>query len=138
MNTLQERLSQAMKERCRARRGCNAELARACGIKEASISQLLSGDSKSMRADTAIRAARWLNVSVVWLVLGEGPARPELSPWDLQIAHALAKLQAEIRQPLEAAILAAAAKTDEMGPPVPDGRLQQLLPPVPGRRLTKA
>lgn len=49
-----------------------SELARACGVKPASVSDWLSGKSKSMRAHTAQKAAAFLKVNPVWLATGEG------------------------------------------------------------------
>lgn len=130
MTTLRERMQKALEARC-AGHGCQAELARACGVREPSVADWMSGKTTTLKAEPAIRAARWLGVSAAWLVLGEGPMKPEVEPWDLRIAQALAKLQPEFRRPLEAAILAAAEQTAKMGPPVADSRVEEAFPPVP-------
>lgn len=50
-----------------------AEVARAAGVKEASIAGWKNGDTKSLKADPALKAAHFLGVSPYWLVLGKGP-----------------------------------------------------------------
>lgn len=51
-----------------------ADLASACGIKPPSVSGWLSGDTKSLKASTAVRAAAFLGVNVLWLTEGRGPS----------------------------------------------------------------
>ena len=68
MSSLSERLRLAI-ERAKVTK---SELARACGVKPASVSDWLSGKSKSMRAPIAQKAAAFLNVSLLWLSTGEG------------------------------------------------------------------
>lgn len=69
MSTLAERLDAAIKHRnCKP-----ADVARACGIAPASMSDLLSGKSKSMKAETALRATDFLCVRPHWLILDLGP-----------------------------------------------------------------
>jgi len=53
-----------------------SELARALGITTASVSNIMTGASKSMAADNSVRAAKLLNVSPYWLATGQGPMRP--------------------------------------------------------------
>lgn len=53
-----------------------AALARACGIKASSVSDLLSGKSKSMKSSTLLLAARFLGVNAEWLESERGPMRP--------------------------------------------------------------
>lgn len=68
MSTLSERLKLAIE-----RAGVSkSDLAKACGVKPASVSDWLSGKSKSMRAPVAQKAADFLGVSVLWLSTGEG------------------------------------------------------------------
>ncbi len=66
--SLDKRLSLAIKEA----NASKSELARACNVKPASVSDWLSGKSKSMRAEYALKAAAFLNVNPVWLSTGEG------------------------------------------------------------------
>lgn len=72
MNTLSDRINDAMAEKaCTA-----AELAKAAGVKEPSVSDWRSKETKSLKAETALKAAAFLGVSPFWLVLGVGPKRP--------------------------------------------------------------
>lgn len=72
MNTLSDRINDAMAEKaCTA-----AELAKAAGVKEPSVSDWRNKETKSLKAETALKAAAFLGVSPFWLVLGIGPKRP--------------------------------------------------------------
>lgn len=66
--SLADRLTQAIENA----RVSKSDLARACNVKPASVSDWLSGKSKSMRAHTAQLAAAFLKVNPVWLSTGEG------------------------------------------------------------------
>ena len=77
MSTLAERMSEALKESGMTQR----ELARACGVSPASVNNWLSGQTKSLKAATAHRAAEALKVSALWLSEGIGPKqRTKTSP----------------------------------------------------------
>lgn len=52
-----------------------ADLARACGVSTASVSDWLSGESKSIKAANLLKAAKFLNVSPDWLATGQGHMR---------------------------------------------------------------
>lgn len=52
-----------------------AELARACGVKQPSVSDWLSGRTKQLRGANLHRAAAKLGVSVIWLAEGRGPMK---------------------------------------------------------------
>jgi transcriptional regulator with XRE-family HTH domain len=75
MSTFAERLALAL-----TAKGCSrTDLARALrsskgtmGISATAVSLLLSGDSKSMTAENAARAAKLLGVDLYWLCTGEG------------------------------------------------------------------
>lgn len=69
--TLNERLKHAMTEA----NVSSADLARACGVSTASVSDWLSGESKSIKAANLLKAAKFLNVSPDWLATGQGPMR---------------------------------------------------------------
>lgn len=69
METLAERLRYALNETGRKQ----VELVAACGVKPASVSDWLSGKTKSLKAVTARRAASFLGVSLLWLTEGRGP-----------------------------------------------------------------
>lgn len=72
MTTLSERMKEALDEA-----GVSpADLARACQVKPPSVSNWLSGETKSLKASTAIRASDFLGVNQLWLTEGRGPKRP--------------------------------------------------------------
>ena len=65
--TLAKRLKQAIKDK-----DCyQTDVARAAGTTPTAVSFWLSGESLTMEAGTAIKVARFLNVSIEWLILGE-------------------------------------------------------------------
>lgn len=72
MSTLKERLVEAMKGPPPIRA---AALARACGVKQPSVSDWLSGRTKNLEGANLLNAAKALNVSPEWLASGKGPMR---------------------------------------------------------------
>lgn len=52
-----------------------ADLARRCRVRAPSVSDWLSGESKSMKSAPLLRAAAALNVNALWLATGEGVRR---------------------------------------------------------------
>ena len=52
-----------------------SDIARECGISTASVSNWLTGISKSMRGENLLKVSRALGVSPVWLANGEGDMR---------------------------------------------------------------
>jgi len=72
MSALSERINSAIAEKaCSA-----ADLAKAAGVKEASVSNWRSQETMSLKAEPALKAAAYLGVSPYWLVFGVGPRRP--------------------------------------------------------------
>lgn len=71
MKTLAERLKYAM-EVLPPKKIKGVELARAVGVKPPSVSDWLSGKSKTMEGENLLRAAKHLNVNPVWLATGTG------------------------------------------------------------------
>lgn len=68
-NTLQARMKQALAHRP----GTNpADLARACGVTQPSVHGWLSGETKSLKATSARRAAQFLGCDPAWLADGVG------------------------------------------------------------------
>ena len=67
-----------------------AELARACGVKPASVSNWLSGDSKTMEASNLLAAARRCNVGPDWLATGVGPQKAGANPFTPELQMRLA------------------------------------------------
>ena len=100
MKTLAERVREAI-----SAKGCSiTELAIASGVKPPSVSDWLSGKTKTLKSATALRASRFLGVNVTWLAEGAGPMtlkngeRSEVLPGDnrLPIRRALFKLSAGV------------------------------------------
>lgn len=70
MSLLSDRFAQLFADRPDVK---PADLARACGIKQPSVSGWLSGKTKQLEATNAIRAAAFFGVHTWWLATGEGP-----------------------------------------------------------------
>lgn len=75
MNTLAERLRHAM-EVLPPKKIKGVELARAVGVKPPSVSDWLSGKSKTMEGENLLRAAKFLKVNPTWLASGTGEIQP--------------------------------------------------------------
>lgn len=69
-------LAQRMKEAIDDAKVIPADVARACHITPTSVSNWLTGETKSLKAATAMRAAEFLGVNQMWLAEGRGPKRP--------------------------------------------------------------
>jgi len=69
MTSLASRVAEAL-----AASGKNqTELAEACSIKPPSVNNWLTGETKTLKAATALRAAKFLGVKFLWLTEGRGP-----------------------------------------------------------------
>lgn len=73
MSTLKERFEELEKEKPGI---AQAELARVTGAKPPSVNDWFSGKTKSMKLDTATRAAELYGVMPTWLSSGKGPKYP--------------------------------------------------------------
>lgn len=73
--TLKDRLAAAMDG---LPRGAQARLAAACGVSAPSVNGWLSGETKTLGAETVFAAARFLNVNPEWLATGKGVMRPSV------------------------------------------------------------
>ncbi|WP_334069810.1 XRE family transcriptional regulator [Acinetobacter colistiniresistens] len=71
MKTLSERLKYAM-EVLPLKKIKGVELARAVGVKPPSVSDWLSGKSKTMEGENLIKASKFLGVNAAWLASGIG------------------------------------------------------------------
>lgn len=71
MNTLAERLRYAM-DILPPKKIKGVDLARAVGVKPPSVSDWLSGKSKTMEGENLLRVAKHLNVNPLWLANGTG------------------------------------------------------------------
>jgi transcriptional regulator with XRE-family HTH domain len=75
MNTLAERLKFSMQS-ATPKKVKGVELAAAVGVKPPSVSDWLSGKSKTMEGENLLRAAKFLGVNPMWLANGSGEVRP--------------------------------------------------------------
>lgn len=73
MSTLKQRFALLAKERPEI---SQANLARATGAKPPSVNAWFSGDTKTMKADTAAKAAAVYGCNALWLATGAGPMWP--------------------------------------------------------------
>lgn len=71
MKTLAERLKYAM-EILPPKKIKGVDLARAVGVRPPSVSDWLSGKSKTMEGENLLKAAKYLNVNPNWLASGIG------------------------------------------------------------------
>ncbi|RLZ10823.1 XRE family transcriptional regulator [Acinetobacter sp. 2JN-4] len=71
MKTLAERLKYAM-EILPSKKIKGVDLARAVGVKPPSVSDWLSGKSKTMEGENLLKASKYLNVNPIWLATGSG------------------------------------------------------------------
>ena len=71
MTTLEARLRLAFDPA----RHSQADLARHCGIKPPSVADWFSGKTKSLKAESVILAAEYLQLHPLWLATGRGPMR---------------------------------------------------------------
>lgn len=72
MSTLAERFAELFAERPEVKA---VDLARACHVKAPSVAGWMSGKTKQMEAENAIRAAEFFGVHTWWLATGLGPKR---------------------------------------------------------------
>lgn len=86
MRTLSERLTALLSETPDL---TAAGLAKACGIRPPSVSDWLSGKTKSIRSEHLHAAARYLGVDAEWLATGKGSRAPAeaLAPDALNLAR---------------------------------------------------
>lgn len=110
-------------------------LARACNIKPPSVSDWLSGRSRSMDGGNLIDAADFLNVRPKWLIKGIGPKRynpmdprhiagdfdsqytvqpPPMDPWTAEATKVVQDLTPDDRR---AAVLLLRTFVAQLGPP---------------------
>ena len=94
MNTLAERLRYAM-QFATPKKVKGVELAAAVGVKPPSVSDWLSGKSKTMEGENLLKTSKYLNVNPAWLASGVGEMRPKsvTSTEDPSLAELLQKIQ---------------------------------------------
>lgn len=74
LNTLAQRLRYAM-DVLPPKKIKGVDLARVVGVKPPSVSDWLSGKSKTMEGENLLRVAKYLNINPVWLATGKGDFR---------------------------------------------------------------
>jgi hypothetical protein len=75
MSTLRERITLALESH--PAKPKQADLARACGVASPSVTAWFTGDTKTMKGETLLKAARFLCVRPEWLQTGAGLMRSE-------------------------------------------------------------
>jgi transcriptional regulator with XRE-family HTH domain len=101
-------------------------LAKASGVKQASISEVETGESKSPVGTNLVKLALSLHVSPEWLASGKGPMQAHdspLSPEAVNVARDWEKLAPEIRVKLADMIHQLAVTAESFGPPVEDEKV---------------
>lgn len=83
IQSLAERLKKAFRPEVHTQ----AELARAAKVKQPSVSDWFSGETKTLKAEPLVRAAIYLNVNPLWLATGEGPMQPTGQVYQVVVAE---------------------------------------------------
>ena len=102
------------------------QLAQKSGVKQASISDLERGKSRSFRGVTLVSIAKVLNVSTEWLSNGKGAMDKQdvpLSDQAIVVAQAWQRLTPEVRLKIADMILEMAEQTDKYGTAVEDEKV---------------
>lgn len=102
------------------------KLAQLSGVKQASISDLERGESKSFRGATLVALAKVLNVSPEWLSQGKGTMERRdvpLSDEAVIVAQAWQRLAPEVRGKIADMIFSITEQTDKYGIPVEDEKV---------------
>ena len=103
------------------------KLAQLSGVKQASISDLERGESKSFRGSTLMSLAKSLNVSPEWLSHGKGPMERRdvpLTDKAILVAQAWQRLAPEVQEKMAEMILTMAEQADKYGPAVDDAKVE--------------
>lgn len=113
------------------------KLAQLAGVKQASISDLERGESRSFRGVTLVSVARVLNVRPEWLSQGKGPMERKdvpLSNEALAVAQAWDRLAPEIRSKIADMIFTMDEQREKFGTPVEDAKVEQAYGKPPSKR----
>jgi len=111
MTDFAERLKQAMAGPPEVK---PADLARACGIKQPSVSDWLSRRTKQINGANLLAAAELLNVNPWWLATGAGPMRSAIPQRELnEIVSLLQSMDEDVRRTAIAQIKALADLNSE-------------------------
>lgn len=104
------------------------ELAKASGIKQASISDLERGESRSFRGTTLVSLAQSLKVNPAWLAEGKGAmdgTEPPLPPEAMKVARNWLRLTPEIRSRVADMLDEMVKNSSADKEPAPDHRVEQ-------------
>jgi transcriptional regulator with XRE-family HTH domain len=108
-------------------RGLSQEgLAKASGVKQASISQLETGESQSFKGTTLVSIAQTLKVNPEWLATGKGlmdGSEPPLPIEAVKFAREWLKLAPEVRNSVAAMVTEMVKSSSAESPAVPDERV---------------
>ena len=74
--TLSSRIDEAIQGSGKTR----ADIARACGVTQASVTFWLDGSTKSLKAETALALEQATGYRALWILKGLGPRRSEAPP----------------------------------------------------------
>lgn len=104
------------------------DLAKAAGVKQASISQLETGESKSFRGTTLLSFAQILDVSSNWLATGKGQmmaVETQLPPEAMKHARQWMKLAPEVRRRVADMVDEMVKNSAEDQDPASDDRVEE-------------
>lgn len=104
------------------------QLAKASGVKQATISEVETGESKSPVGTNLVRLALALQVSPEWLATGKGPmvsTDPPLSQEAQRVARDWLKLAPEVRKSVASMIREMVKESASEEPAVPDERVEE-------------
>mgnify|MGYP001602930571 CR=1 FL=1 len=111
----------------RLRKLTQVKLAQLSGVKQASISDLERGESKSFRGSTLVSIASSLRVNPEWLAHGKGPMDRQnipLSDRAVTVAQAFQRLAPEMQDKIADMILTMVEQVDKFGPAIEDSRVE--------------
>lgn len=112
MNTTGERLTFALE----LRQIKAVDLAKKVGVTKSGISQICSGKTKNISAETAIKICKALNLNPFWLILGQGKPEigenAEMSP-EAKIVAELVDQMPEHKRALASEIVNTISKTEK-------------------------
>ena len=111
----------------KARGLTQVKLAQLSGVKQASVSDLERGESKSYRGSTLLSLSRALNVSPEWLSHGKGSMERRDTPLSdraVTVGQAFDRLDAKMQDKIADMILTMAEQADKRGPEVEDSKVE--------------
>jgi transcriptional regulator with XRE-family HTH domain len=104
-----------------------AALAKASGVKQASISNLETGESLAFKGTTLVSIAQTLKVNPEWLATGKGHmdgSEPPLPAEAIKFARQWLKLAPEVRNSVAAMVTEMVKTSAAESPAVPDERVE--------------